>query len=134
MTAIVDPSAELRAALVRVLRQAVTKAEGRVYGPAPANAKYPYISIGAIQVLNEKYEGLAGAQVHVTLHAWSQERSRVEIHTIGKQVVAALDDTDEELSGADLEVRICSFEDAQYLDDPDGVTAHAVITFRIFTD
>jgi hypothetical protein len=134
VSAIIDTSFELQKAIVRVLRDAGTSAGDRVYNPVPASAKFPYISMGLIQVLNEKYDGLTGVKCFVTLHAWSQERSRVEIHTIGRQIIAALDGVDEEMSRADLDVRSCEFEDAQYIDDPDGLTAHAVLTFQVLTD
>src|SRR5262249_47038151 len=123
-----------QAAIVAQLKAAGTLAADRIYCPVPEGVKFPYVSIGNIQVINERFEGLTGAEVIVTLHAWSRANSRLEIRQLGREITLALDDADPALSGADLTVKSCLLETASYLDDPDGKTAHAVLSFHLFTD
>lgn len=133
-TVLADPTLAVQAAIVRVLKASAPTADGRIYCPPPMGAAFPYVSVGQIQVLNERYEGLEGAQVSVTLHAWSRSESRVEIRTLAAEIIAALDGAEGVLSGSGLIVTTCLFESALYLDDPDGKTAHAVLTFKVLND
>ncbi|WP_315759308.1 DUF3168 domain-containing protein [Bradyrhizobium sp. SZCCHNRI2007] len=134
MTTMVDPTLAVQAAVVRVLRSAATAAGSRIFCPVPMGADFPYVSIGQIQVINERFEGLEGALIHLTLHAWSRSESRVEVRTLAAQIVAALDGSEGVLTGPDLQLNSCMFENALHLDDPDGKTAHAVLTFQLLTD
>ncbi|MBR0695950.1 DUF3168 domain-containing protein [Bradyrhizobium lablabi] len=129
---IVDPSALLQARVVNLLKQAGTVAGDRIFSPVPSNPKFPYVSVGNIQIISEKVECLEGAEIFLTLDGWSRENSKLEIHQLGAQITAALDDAD--LSDGQVTVNSCLLESTVYLDDPDGKTRHAVLTFHILTD
>jgi hypothetical protein len=134
VTTLTDPTLAIQTSFVRVLKSADTLAGKSIFCPAPMSAAYPYVSIGQIQVINERYEGLEGAQVHVTVHAWSRAESRQEIRTLAAQIVAALDGAEGVLTGQDLTANTCMLEQMLYLDDPDGKSSRAVLTFQVLTD
>jgi hypothetical protein len=127
-----DPSLPLQKIFVVALKAAVVELDGRVYDEVPAGAKYPYVTIGNTQILSEKTECLEGAEVYQTIDVWTQSAGRVEAKRIGAAVISALDDA--ALSDGTLTINSCNLEDAQYLDDPDGITKHGVLTFHILTD
>lgn len=127
-----DPTLELQKIFAAVLTAAATEAANRIYDAVPSKPVFPYIRMGTVQVLSEHIESFAGAEVYFTVDAWSQKNGRVEIRRLAKQIVAALDDAD--LSNEQLAVNSCELDDVQYIDDPDGKTSHAAITFHILTD
>ncbi len=86
----------------------------------------PYIAIGNFQVLSEKAECVEGAEVYVTIHAWSRATGKVELKQIGAKIILALDNAG--LSSADVSINCCELDDVNYLDDPDGLTSHGVFT------
>ncbi len=138
--AIVDPSIPLQVALVAALKRCGSAAGARVYDDVPPEAKrkaatgaaWPYISLGNFQVISEKTECLQGAEVYVTIDAWSNAAGKAEIKGIGRDIIAELDDAD--LSTPTLAVNSCLLDDVEYTDESDGLTSHAVLTFHILTD
>lgn len=105
---------------------------GRVFDSVAANAKFPYINIGEVQVFPELGEGTDAAESSVTMHVWSREPGFLEARRIGAAIIASLHD--EELAIADGSVQSMLLESARYLRDPDGLTSHGVLTFNILTD
>jgi hypothetical protein len=140
MAGIDDPSLQLQLAIVAALKATGSSAGARVYDAVTSEKKrltdtgaaWPYISLGNVQVINEKVECLAGADVYVTIDAWSRDVGKVELKQMGQKIIAALDDVD--LSSGDLTVNSCLLEDVNYLDDTDGLTRHGAFTFHILTD
>ncbi|GEC52259.1 hypothetical protein ABIF38_006421 [Bradyrhizobium japonicum] len=132
MSAIVDQSGWLQTRIVGLLKAGATAAADRIYCPVPPAAKFPYVSIGDVQVINQRFECLQGAEYFVTVHAWSRERSKLEIRSLGKQITALLDDAD--ISDGEVSVNTCEIDNSQYIDDPDGNTFHAALTFHVLTD
>lgn len=135
-----DPSLKLQTKFVNVLRAGGTLAGKRFYCPVPEDREFPYGDIGEIQIIKEPIEGFSGAEVYVTVNLWSQKNSRVEIRTLGAQVIALFDDDDEPgahpLSDNELGlvVNSCLLSQADYIDDPDGKTAHGILIFHVLTD
>lgn len=128
-----DPSLELQIALVALLKTpgALPVAVGdRVYDKVPLNAAYPYISLGEGQVLPDKADCIDGAEVFVQIDVWSRGENFGEAKTIGKGVIAALDDQEDQISVEGFVVIVFELQSVQYLRDPDGLTRHGAITFR----
>lgn len=130
--AIVDPSAALQVAIVARLQACGSAADKRVYDRVPANRVFPYIALGNVQVISELIEGFSGAEVYITIDAWSQAPGKLEMQGLGKSIIAALDDAD--LSGDGIVIKSCLLSDVQYVPDPDGLTSHGIFTFHILTD
>jgi len=128
-----DPSLELQIALVARLKtpDMLPVAVGnRVYDKVPLNATYPYISLGDGQVVPDKADCIDGSEVFVQVDVWSRGINYEEAKTIGKAVVAALDDHEDTISVEGFSVIVFELQSVQYLRDPDGLTRHGAITFR----
>jgi hypothetical protein len=124
-----DPSYDLQVALVAALRAALASVVGdRIYDRVPPAAAFPYVSLGPNQVLPDKAGCIDGVEVSVQIDAWSREVDFGEVKTIGKAIIAALDDQPLAVDG--FNVTVFELAGAQYLRDPDGLTRHAAITFR----
>lgn len=105
----------------------------RVYDAVPTDAAKPYLSFGPTQVLPDIADEYEGSEVTFQIDGWSAGPSSVEAKRIGKAVRAAL-------SGAALvlddDERLVNIEPIQtnYLPEPDGITQHAALTFRVRTE
>jgi Protein of unknown function (DUF3168) len=131
-----DPSLQLQKAIVAWLKadsgvNAIIA--GRIYDAVPGGAAKPYLSFGPFQALPEHGDCLDGGEVFITLDGWAAGPDTVQVKQLGTAVAKALDlaaitiDTPPRL----VELTV---EQTQYMRDPDGITAHAVITVHAFTD
>lgn len=126
-----DPSLDIQGAVVAVLKSVgalPSVVGGRVYDAVPPGATFPYISLGDGQVLPDKADCIDGAEVILQIDVWSRAVGYPEAKAIAKAVVAKLDDQPLSVPGQD--VIVFEHESTRYLRDPDGLTRHAVITFR----
>lgn len=134
-----DPSLQLQKAIVATLKVGATGAlvGGRIYDGVDPKAAKPYISFGPFQLLPEHGDCLNGGEAFITLDAWSMvegsDGSTVEVKQIGAAVAADLDLADITLDAPQRLVEL-TVEQTQYLKDPDGLTAHAVITVHAWTE
>ena len=130
-----DPSLQLQKALVAVLKaDAGVNAiiSGRIYDAVPGGAVKPYLSFGPFQMLPEHGSCLDGGEAIVTLDGWASGPDTVQVKQLGAAIAKALDRKTLELDGQRLiELAI---EQTQYMRDPDGLTAHAVITVHAWTE
>lgn len=108
----------------------------RIYDGVDPEAPKPYVSFGPFQMLPEHGDCLDGGEAFMTLDAWSvvegSDGSTVEVKQIGAAIAADLDRKSIVLDGQRL-IEL-SIEQIQYLRDPDGITAHAVITVHAWTE
>jgi hypothetical protein len=124
-----DPSLELQAVITATLKgNSPAVAGGRVYDRIPADAVFPYVSLGALQVLPDKADCIDGVEVFPQIDVWSRAVGYGEVKAIVKLIMSLLDDQPMTLSG--YIVVVFEHESTQYLRDPDGLTSHAAITFR----
>lgn len=126
-----DPSLELQGALVAALKATgalPSVVGGRVYDAVPANAAFPYLSLGDCQVLPDKSGCIDGAEVYPQIDVWSRAVGYPEVKTIAKAVLLKLDD--QPLVVAGFNVVVFEVQGVQYLRDPDGLTRHAAITLH----
>jgi hypothetical protein len=130
-----DPSLELQKAIVAALKADPDVAAiiaGRIYDAVPGNATKPYLSFGPFQLLPEHGSCLDGGEAIITLDAWAAGPDTVEVKRLGTAVAAALDLAPIVLDAPQRLVEI-SVEQTQYMRDPDGITAHGVITVHALT-
>ena len=133
-----DPALQLQKAIVAALKAGATGplVEGRIYDGVPGSAVKPYVSFGPFQLLPEHGDCLNGGEAFITLDAWSVipgTSSTVEVKQIGAAIAADLDLADIELEAPQRLVEL-TIEQTQYLRDPDGITAHGVITVHAWTE
>ena len=75
---------------------------------------------------------LNGGEAIMTLDGWAAGPDTVQVKAIGAAIAADLDGVEFELDGqrfVDMSV-----EQIQYMRDPDGLTAHAVVTVHAWTE
>lgn len=96
------------------------------------NTQKPYVTIGEDQIIADKSDCVDGAEAFVTIHAWSAGVGHGENKRIASAIKTALDGQDLAIEGHHL--TDIEFEDARYLVEPDGLTRHAVLTFRALTE
>ncbi|AZO77486.1 MULTISPECIES: DUF3168 domain-containing protein [unclassified Bosea (in: a-proteobacteria)] len=124
-----DPSLALQGAINTRLRAQVTAVGNRVFDRVPADVAFPYIELGEFQTLDDGAQCHDGQEVFVTLHVWSRAVGQVEAKTIAGVVRGALHEAELSLGIAWQFLEI-AHQDTRYLKDPDGLTSHAVLTFR----
>ena len=131
-----DPSLALQKAIVAALKaDAGVNAivAGRIYDAVPGSAVKPYISFGAFQLLPEHGDCLDGGEAFVTLDAWAAGPDTVQVKQLGTAVARALDMAPITLASPQRLVEM-SIEQTQYMRDPDGLTAHGIITVHAYTE
>lgn len=127
---------ELQQALfTRVNTQVGVSVQG-VYTTVPQatesedDSVFPYITIGPFSGAPEDTKDDNGAQVLADIHIWSRSPSALTWREIGDKVYDALQKYDA-LAVTGANVIDCRFDSSTDFDDPDGVTRHYVLTFRI---
>jgi len=105
----------------------------RIYDNPPPEADFPYLSIGPDQTLPDRASCYDGSEVILQIDGWSRTPGFQEVKTIAEAVRAALTDAPLDLSPAYRLVDI-ALDQLQTLRDPDGLTDHAVISFRALTE
>ncbi len=127
-----DPSLPLQNAYWSRLQDQVAEVQDRVYDRVPATAIFPYLEIGEIQTISDGADCLDSTEVFVTLHVWSRAVGQVEARRLAAAARTALHGWLPALEG----FRVVEHEhrDTRTLDDPDGVTSHAVLSFRALID
>lgn len=125
-----SPSLELQGAVVARLASYPGLVEligGRVYDRVPADATFPYVSIGADQMFSDDAECITGFEITFQIDAWSRAVGFPEVKRIAEQVRRALTDDDLELT--DNAMLSLEHSQTRMMRDPDGLTNHAAIQF-----
>lgn len=123
----------IRAALIADTAVA-TMLGTRIYDRVPANAAFPYAEFGEFQRLDDAADCIDGAEFYVTLHAWSQAVGTIEAKRVAAVITKALGTGDGLSLAPDHRLVEFAVESDRILDDPDGVTTHAVLTLRALTE
>lgn len=124
--------AELQKAIFAALDGA-SVASGRIYDQVPAEPVFPYVTIGDEQVIDDSNTCQDGWEVYPDVHCWSRPEtgSKVEVKELAASVVAAVTGI-VAITGFSL-VSI-THETTRVFRDPDGLTEHAVCSFRVLID
>lgn len=130
-----DPSLALQGAINTRLRSQVLAVSSRVFDHVKSDVVFPYIEIGEFQTVDDGAQCIDAVEVYVTVHVWSRPEEgvtapgQVEVKSIAGAVRGALHEADLNLGSAWQFLEI-AHQDTRYLKDPDGLTSHAVLTFR----
>lgn len=105
----------------------------RVYDHVPrkdgkVTAIFPFVSFGPERELPEAYDCLKASEFILQIDVWSQGVGFPEVKQIAGLVSDALDDADLRIGGHAL--AFMSYDGRNIMRDPDGLTSHAVLTFR----
>lgn len=102
---------------------------GGVYDKVPEGAAFPYVTLG--DVASEHWANLqtSGTLHRLALHVYSRGGGRKEVHQITDRLYALLHEGSLNLSGQSL--LAMRFEGAEVTQEPDGISYHGKIRFRV---
>jgi hypothetical protein len=108
-------------------------ASGRIYDEVPGEPVFPYVTIGDEQIIDDGNTCQDGWEVYPDVHCWSRSEtgSKVEVKTLAAAVVTAVTGI---ASIAGFSLVSISHETTRVFRDPDGLTEHAVVSFRALID
>lgn len=126
-----DPSLLLQGAIVSALKAAPAVAAGRIYDRVPESASFPYVTVGEGDTVGDDNSCADASECNVQAHVWSRAVGKVEAKQIAALVRARLKS---KFTLAGFQVTVVEYVTTRYLDDPDGITTHAVCEFRYLID
>lgn len=134
-----DPALPVQAALFAALKAHAGLAAAfggppRIYDYVPVDgarqvtAAFPFVHLGEDQVVSDADQCHDASTLYTTVHVWSRRPGKVEAKTIMAQVCLAADAI---LPVAGFQMIAHAVDDGpRYLTDGDGLSTHAVATFR----
>lgn len=99
----------------------------RVYDNVPANAAFPYVSMGPEQVLQDDADCIESFEISFQIDAWSQAVGFPEVKRVAEEVRVSLHDY--ELPLVDNALITLTHRQTRIFRDPDGLTNHAALEF-----
>jgi len=129
-----DPALAMQKGTLSLMKAGATGEQtgGRIYDGVPGGALKPYVSFGPFQMLPEHGDCLDGGEAFLTLDGWAAGPDTVQVKKLGAAIASDLDRASLVVDGQRL-IEL-SIEQIQYMRDPDGITAHAVITVHAWTE
>lgn len=136
-----DPSIAIQDAIEAALRNdEPVKAQfgglTRLYTlSAPVEAQFPYLLIGEDLVQGADMDCGSASEVAVTVHIYAREAEPAESRKKSKALAGAVRSALAlQLEPAGHLVVDWAFEATRHLTDPDGLTAHSVVTLNYYTE
>jgi hypothetical protein len=104
----------------------------RIFDSVPHDPTFPYVTMGDAQELVDSADQIEGQELFLDLHVWSRAKGKVE----AKQIAALLRGLliDPNFAFAQGAFVFGEVTDVRHLTDPDGLTAHTVLTFQALTE
>lgn len=109
-----------------------------IYGYMPQSASsgdnglFPMVTIGEDMPTQWATDTAVGSDTTVMIHIWSRARGWNETKEIADTIRSVLDR--QTLSPPDHEFIGMDWQNDEYLRDPDGITLHCAMEFRMFID
>lgn len=103
-----------------------------VFDDVPQGTPCPYVVIGEDDSESFDTDESLGLETDVTIHVWTEYSGRKQAKDITAQIYAALHRYALPVDG--MSTVDCIFEYQDSFLDPDGVTRHGVIRFRLTTE
>ncbi|RWP88358.1 MAG: DUF3168 domain-containing protein [Mesorhizobium sp.] len=124
--------AEVQKAIFAALDGA-TLAGANVFDQVPEGNPFPRITIGDEQVIDDGSTCQDGWEVFSDVHCWSRPDagSKVEVKTLAGEVVTAVCAI---AAIAGFSLVSIEHQTTRVFRDPDGLTEHAVVSFRALID
>jgi hypothetical protein len=104
----------------------------RVYDDPPAEAIFPYVTLGRMEGRPADASGGEAIEHVITLHAWSRYGGRAEALDVIAALRAALHNAALAIDGRRLILLLASFSDV--FRSGDGRTTHGVLRLRAITE
>ena len=103
----------------------------QVYDDVPQGTKFPYVVVGEGDSVSYDDDCNTGADSDVTIHVWSRYPGRKEAKQILQTIYDALNRYGLVIEGSNTILLEAEYQET-FL-DPDGLTRHGVIRFRLLT-
>lgn len=100
-----------------------------VFDAVPDNQAFPYVTIGDVTSIPNRTFGRFGEECTITLHIWSRYNGFKEAAEILDDLNRILADTVFSVPG--WEMQGCYYEFSETIRDPDGVTRHIPVRYRV---
>jgi len=133
-----DPSLAMQGAIVAALKASVAvtaliggPTEARIFDRVPEKQVFPYIAFGPAQVIQQDATCIDGSEVYQQIDVWSRLPGFPECKRVAEAVREALHRLDATFGDLGFEIE---HQFTNYLRDPDGLTSHAVLSFRAEID
>lgn len=107
---------------------------GRVYDRVTPTAVFPYIRLGTDQTVSEPQDCIDECvEVFAQIDVFSRAQGKIEAKNIAGAIARRLTLGNVTLESSYL-IGSLIHNDTRFLDDPDGLSTHAVLTFRALID
>ena len=103
----------------------------RIYDRPSDNPVFPYVTISSAHVVDDWAEGIDGSEIYQEGHVWSRAVGHVELKKISSIIRAVMCQL---LPLQGHRIVVFEYVGTRYLDDPDGVTSHSIVTVRYSTE
>ena len=104
----------------------------RVYDSVPEKPVFPYITVGEGDETSDDADCIDGLEISLDIDVWSRAPGFPEAKKISDEIRKALKTP--ELTIPTNELVYFRHRQTRFLRDPDGKTAHAVMTFEGFAE
>jgi len=104
----------------------------KVFDHAPANAQFPYVSLGRMSSFDWSTATEGGCEHLLTIHAWSKGRGKKEVLALMDRARFLLDEAPLTLAGHTLVALRLEGTDARY--DEDAGAYHGLLRLRAVTE
>lgn len=125
-----DPSLAIQRAVVVALK-GNTDAGSNVFDTVPPANPFPRITLGEGQAVGNYADCYEQTETFLQIDIWTSGVGFPASKTIASQVRSLLHDTPLPLTGHHMD--LITFASLLPLKDPDGITRHVAMTFRILT-
>ena len=102
-----------------------------IFDFVPDNQEFPYVTIGEATTVPFATFSRFGEEATITLHIWSRYQGFKEIADIMDDLNRLLGHQDLQVIGYDTIT--CFYDFSETLREPDGITRHGVVRYRILT-
>lgn len=98
----------------------------RIYDQVPEARTFPYVSFGPFSAFSDDPDCITGYEITMQIDAWSRAYGSTEVKQVADAVRRTIGD---DLTLADNALVTVDHRITRYINDADGLTKHAVITF-----
>ncbi|MCH9806765.1 MAG: DUF3168 domain-containing protein [Alphaproteobacteria bacterium] len=105
---------------------------GKVFDDVPRTAEFPYVTFAQSQVRDWATGTDPGHEHVLTLHVWSRENGRREVHEVMDLLISALHEAHLNLAGHRLINLRHEFSEARR--EADGETYRGIVRYRAVTE
>lgn len=130
-----SPSLELQGLIVARLKGDATVSAlvgDRIYDSVPADADFPYVSMGPRDEISDDTDCRAGFELSLQIDVWSRQPGYPEAQRVSDTVRRCL--VTYEFPAMENPLVYFKHQQTRIFRDPDGLTTHAALTFEAFAE